>query len=254
MALAVAAVKHFGIQQLSLASEGSAAASLAAYAAAARIGAHVFLPQHIELADHLECVAFGAKVTLVNGPISDCHRVKGEQAGDYFDISELKEPFRLEGLKTLGYELIEQLGWEYPVAVICPTGLGAAAVWKAFEELEELGWVKGRRPRLYGFDGSNSLGMNVIRDFGGRVVEGGNALATLLDWGKQEGFLLSLEAAAGVGAYRALLDSGELSVGDQVVLINDSAGTKHAAAIAAALRLRPSLPSSLPVGGIITPQ
>jgi threonine synthase len=254
MALAVAAAKHYGIQQLSLASAGAAAASLAAYAAAARVGAHVFIPQDVAPANHLECVAFGAKVNLVNGLIGDCERERGEQAGDAFDVSELKEPFRLEGMKALGYAVVEQLGWEYPVALICPTGLLAVAIWKAFEEMEQLGWVKGQRPRVYGFGGINSFGMNVIEDSGGRVVDGGDALATLLDWGKQEGFLLSLEGASGVGAYRALLASGKLSAGDRVVLINGSAGAKHAEAIARALRLRPSLPSSLPVGGIITPQ
>ena len=255
MGLAVAAAKHYGVQQLSIASQGNAAASLAAYAAAARIGAHVFVPQHIELADHLECVAFGAKVTLVNGLIADCDRLRVERAGDDFDISEFKEPFRLEGMKTLGYELVEQLGWEYPVALICPTGFVAGAIWKAFEEMEQLGWVKGRRPRLYAeIRNSNSFGMNVIEDSGGRGVDSGNALAALLDWGKQEGFLLSPEGAAGVGAYRALLATGELSAGDSVVLINGSSAAKHAEEVARALRLLPSLPSSLPVGGIITPQ
>jgi len=255
MALAVAAAKHFGVQQLSLASQGEAAASLAAYAAAARVGAHVFVPQDVALEAHLECVAFGAKVTLVNGLIGDCERTRGEQAEDTFDVSELKEPFRLEGMKTLGYELVEQLGWEYPVALICPTGVLAVAVWKAFEEMEQLGWVKGKRPRLYAEISNNNLfGLNVIEDSGGRRVDGGNAMATLLDWGKQEGFLLSLEGAAGVGVYRALLASGELSAEDRVILINGSAGVKRAEAIARTLRLRPSLPSSLPVGGIITPQ
>ncbi|MEO6817099.1 MAG: pyridoxal-phosphate dependent enzyme [Edaphobacter sp.] len=254
MALAVAAAKHYGVQQLSIASQGDAAASLAACAATARIVAHVFVPQDVVLANHLECVAFGAKITIVNGLISDCERVRAERAGDSFDISELKEPFRLEGMKTLGYELVEQLGWEYPVALICTTGLVAVAIRKAFEEMEQLGWVKGQRPRFYVSRGNNSFGMNVIEDSGGRVVDGGEALDTLLDWSKQEGLLLSPEGASCVGAYQALLATGELSAGNRVILINGSSGAKHAEAIAKALRLRPSLPSSLPVGGIITPQ
>jgi threonine synthase len=254
MALAVAAAKHFGVQQLSLASPGAVAASLAAYAAAARMGAHVFLPQNVESTNHLECLAFGAKVTLVNGLISDCGRMREEGAEDGFDVSEFKEPFRLEGMKTLGYELVEQLGWEYPVALICPAGSVAVAIWKAFEEMEQLGWVKGQRPRVYALDGISSFGMNVIEASGGRSVDGGDALANLLEWGKQEGFLLSPEGAAGVGVYKALLASRELSVEDRIILINASAGWKHADAIAKALRVLPSLPSSLPVGGIITPQ
>ena len=255
MELAVAAAKYFGVQQLSIASQGDAAASLAAYAATAGIGVHAFLPRNVATVDHLECVALGAKVTLVNGLISDCEQRRREQAGDNFDISVLKEPFRLEGMKTLGYEMVEQMGWEYPVALICPTGLVAVAIWKAFEEMEQLGWVKGQRPRLY-VGGSNSdlFGMNVIEDSGGRRVDGGDGFANLLDWGKQEGSLLSPKGAAGEGVYKALLASGELSAGERVVLINDCSGAKHAEATARALRLRPSLPSSLPVGGIITPQ
>lgn len=255
MALAVAAAKHFDIQRLSIASQGAAAASLAACAAAAGLGVHVFLPQDVALADHLQCVAFGAKVTRVNGLLSDCEQRRSEQVGNDFDVSLMKEPFRLEGMKTLGYELVEQMGWEYPVALICPDGAVAIAIWKAFEEMEQLGWVAGRRPRVYVVGNSiSSVVMKVIEESGGRVIEVGDALASLLDWAKQEGSLLSLEGAAGVGAYEALLASGEFSAEDRVVLINDSRGLNHAEVIARALRLRPSLPTSLPVGGIITPQ
>jgi threonine synthase len=255
MALAVAAAKHYRIEQLSIASEGESAVSLAAYAAAAGIEAHVFVPQDVALVNHVECVAFGAKVTLVKGFVSDCERVRKEIVGDGFDISELKEPFRLEGIKTLGYELVEQMGWEYPVALICPSGLAAVAIWKAFDEMEQLGWVAGHRPRVYvASRESDSFGMNVIEESGGRVVDGGDAFAHQLDWAKREGLLLSAVAAAGMGAYQGLLASGELSARDRIVLMNGSAGGRHAEAIARTMRLRPSLPSSLPVGGIITPQ
>ncbi|MDW5267891.1 MULTISPECIES: pyridoxal-phosphate dependent enzyme [Acidobacteriaceae] len=254
MGLAVAAAKHYGVQQLSIASQGENAAALAAYATAAGIVARVFLPHDVATSNYLECAAFGAEVTLVDGLIGDCERVREEQAGASLDVSEFKEPFRLEGVKTMGYELVEQMGWEYPEAVFCPTGIGVLAIWKAFEEMEQLGWVAGRRPRIYVGSGDiNSFIMSIIDGSGGRAVERGDALASLLDWAKQEGLLLSPEGAAGVGAYRALLASGELSAGDRVVLINGSAGVKHAEAMARALRLRPSLPTSLPVGGIITP-
>lgn len=251
MALAVAAAKHYGIRQMGLASQGDSAASLASYAAAAGIAAHVSLPKDVDVTNHLACVAFGATVTLVDGlATDDRHKEKAE---DCLDVSDLKEPFRLEGMKTLGYELVEQLEWQYPIAAIYPSGLAGAAMWKAFEEMEQMGWVTGRRPRLYGI-GKNihPLGMNAIEESGGRVVEIRDALPVLLSSAKEEGFMLSLDGAAGMGVYQALLANGELSDQDVVVLINGRAGWKDAETIARRSRLR--LPSSLPVGGIITPQ
>ncbi|WP_188554210.1 pyridoxal-phosphate dependent enzyme [Edaphobacter dinghuensis] len=255
MELAVAAAKHYGVQQLSIAAEGEAAASLSAYANAVAIGARVFLPQDVPMPSHLQCVAFGAEVTVVLGSIRDCERKLEQEAKNGFNLSELKEPFRLEGAKTIAYELVEQMGWSYPDGVICPAGIGAVAIWKAFEEMEQLGWVAGRRPRLYvsGSD-TGSFESGVLEASGGRVVEGTDALATLLDWARHEGILLSPEGAAGVQTYQALLASGEVAVTDRVVLINGSRGLNYAEVIARALRLRPKLPSSLPVGGIITPQ
>jgi threonine synthase len=104
------------------------------------------------MANQVECRAYGAHVTLVDGLISDCGRMVAERktAEGWFDISTLKEPFRVEGKKTMGYELAEQLGWQYPDAVFYPTGggVGMIGMWKAFEELEQLGWVTGRRPRM----------------------------------------------------------------------------------------------------------
>jgi threonine synthase len=115
--------------------------------------AHIFMPKDVPFANYVEAVAYGAKVTLVDGLISDCARIVNErkQQEGWFDISTLKEPFRIEGKKTMGYELVEQLGWEYPDAVFYPTGggVGLIGMWKAFEEMEELGWVKpGNRPRM----------------------------------------------------------------------------------------------------------
>ena len=111
------------------------------------------MPRDVPFANYVEAVAYGANVTLVDGLISDCGRIVAERSKTegWFDISTLKEPFRVEGKKTMGYELVEQLGWEYPDAVFYPTGggVGLIGMWKAFAEMEELGWVKpGKRPRM----------------------------------------------------------------------------------------------------------
>ena len=152
--MATTMAKHYGLQHLAVPSAGNAAGALAAYAAAAGITAHIFMPQDVPLANYLEGIVYGADVTMVDGLISDCARMVAENmkaqkeantpvSQAWFDISTLKEPFRVEGKKTMGYELVEQLGWEYPDAVFYPTGggVGLIGMWKAFEEMETLGWV-----------------------------------------------------------------------------------------------------------------
>jgi threonine synthase len=145
--------RSYGLKKLAVPSAGNAAGALAAYAAAADIEAHIFMPRDVPFANYVEAVAYGAKVTLVDGLISDCARIVAEnkEREGWFDVSTLKEPFRVEGKKTMGYELVEQLGWEYPDAVFYPTGggVGLIGMWKAFEEMEQLGWVKPgkRRPQ-----------------------------------------------------------------------------------------------------------
>ena len=147
LSLAVTMARHYGLTKLAVPSAGNAAGALAAYAAAAGIEAHIFMPRDVPLANYLEAVAYGADVTLVDGLISDCARMVAErkEAEGWFDISTLKEPFRVEGKKTMGYELVEQSGWQYPDAVFYPTGggVGLIGMWKAFEEMETLGWVTG---------------------------------------------------------------------------------------------------------------
>src|SRR5882757_701246 len=124
MAMAVSMTNHYGFKKLATPSAGNAGGALAAYAAAAGAEAHIFMPKDVPLANQVECVAYGAKMTLVDGLISDCGRIVAERkaAEGWFDLSTLKEPFRVEGKKTMGYELVEQLGWEYPDAVFYPTG------------------------------------------------------------------------------------------------------------------------------------
>ncbi len=147
---AVTMARQYGLKKLAVPSAGNAASALAAYSAAAGIEANIFMPQDVPLSNLVECKAYGAKVTLVDGLISDCARMVNErkQAEGWFDISTLKEPFRVEGKKTMGYEVAEQLNWELPDAIFYPTGggVGLIGMWKAFDEMEQLGWFDQKRP------------------------------------------------------------------------------------------------------------
>jgi threonine synthase len=153
---AVTMAKQYGLKKLAVPSAGNAASALAAYCAAAGIEAYIFMPKDVPLANLVECKAYGAHVTLVDGLISDCAKMVNErkQAEGWFDISTLKEPFRVEGKKTMGYEVAEQLNWELPDAIFYPTGggVGLIGMWKAFEEMEQLGWLKKtasyKRPKM----------------------------------------------------------------------------------------------------------
>ncbi|HEY6850623.1 MAG TPA: threonine synthase [Terracidiphilus sp.] len=285
LALAVTMARHYGLEKLAVPSAGNAAGALAAYAAAAGIEAHIFMPQDVPFANYVEAIAYGANVTLVDGLISDCARIVNErkQREGWFDISTLKEPFRIEGKKTMGYEIVEQLGWEYPDAVFYPTGggVGLIGMWKAFEELEYLGWVKpGKRPRMIavqasgcapvvrafeqGADASQmwqnastfASGLRVPKPYGDalmleilRASEGialdlsdETILASILDWARNEGIFLSPEGASVTAAYDKLLADGTLQPTDRVVLFNTGAGLKYTDVTAEAMRLeRPSV-------------
>jgi len=145
--VAVSVAKALSLKKLAMPSAGNAGSALAAYAAAAGLEAHIFMPQDVPLANRIECEAYGAKVTLVNGLISDCARIVAERKKqeDWFDFSTLKEPYRVDGKKTMAYELFEQLDGKLPDAVIFPSGggVGIIGMWKAFEEMEQLGWFSG---------------------------------------------------------------------------------------------------------------
>jgi threonine synthase len=307
LGLAVTMAKHYGLQHLAVPSAGNAAGALAAYAASAGIKAHLFMPQDVPFANYVEGVVYGADVTLVDGLISDAARILGERikqqkesnipaSETWFDISTLKEPYRVEGKKTMGYELVEQLGWTYPDAVFYPTGggVGLIGMWKAFEEMEQLGWVTGKRPKMYALQAAGcepivkafeehkptseffqnadtfAAGLRVPKPYGDYIIldilaqSGGKAIASddatilqsILDYARNEGIFLSPEGAAATAAYDQLLKSGELSPTDKVVLFNTGAGLKYTDMTAEAMHLRRpnTLPTSLPVGGIITPQ
>jgi threonine synthase len=251
-------------------SAGNAAGALAAYAAAAGIEANIFMPKDVPFANYVEAKMYGANVTLVDGLISDCGRMVAErkEKEGWFDISTLKEPFRIEGKKTMGYELVEQLGWEYPAAVFYPTGggVGLIGMWKAFAELEELGWVApGKRPKMIAVQSAGcapvtrafeehkkvsevwqnaatfASGLRVPKPYGDYIMleilkeSGGVALAfsdevileSLKDWAMNEGIFLSPEGAAATAAYDHLLKTGFLTADDRVVLFNTGAGLKY---------------------------
>ena len=270
LALAVTMARHYGLKKLAVPSAGNAAGALAAYAAAAGIEANIFMPKDVPFANYVEAKMYGANVTLVDGLISDCGRMvaeRKEQEG-WFDISTLKEPFRVEGKKSMGYELVEQLGWEYPAAVFYPTGggVGLIGMWKAFAELEELGWVApGKRPKMIAVQSAGcapvtrafeehgkvsevwenaatfASGLRVPKPYGDYIMleilkeSGGVALAfsdevilqSLKDWAKNEGIFLSPEGAAATAAYDHLLKTGFLTADDRVVLFNTGAGLKY---------------------------
>jgi threonine synthase len=278
LALAVTMARHYGISKLAAPSAGNAGGALAAYAAAAGIEAHIFMPKDVPMANQVECWAYGAHLTLVDGLISDCGRIVAErkQREGWFDISTLKEPFRVEGKKTMGYELVEQLGWEYPDAVFYPTGggVGLIGMWKAFEEMEQLGWVRGKRPRMIAVQAAGcapvarafevgetvsqmwqdahtfASGLRVPKPYGDALIleivrqSGGLALAltddallaSLRDWASREGILLSPEGAASTAAYDHLLHTGYLKPEDRVVLFNTGSGNKYTDVLAAKMR------------------
>jgi threonine synthase len=281
LALAVTMARHYGLKKLAVPSAGNAAGALAAYAAAAGIEANIFMPKDVPFANYVEAKLYGANVTLVDGLISDCGRMVTErkEKEGWFDISTLKEPFRIEGKKTMGYELVEQLGWEYPAAVFYPTGggVGLIGMWKAFAELEELGWVRpGKKPKMIAVQSSGcapvarayeqgekvsqmwadaktfASGLRVPKPYGDYIMleilheSGGAALSfsdeqilvSLKDWAKHEGIFLSPEGAATTVAYDHLLANGFLKPEDRVVLFNTGAGLKYTDVIAEAAGLR----------------
>jgi threonine synthase len=152
MSAAVTMAKHYGLRKLAAPSAGNAGGALAAYAAAAGIEAHIFMPKDVPIANRMECDYYGAHLVLVDGLISDCGRMVAERKDKekWFDVSTLKEPFRVEGKKTMGYEVAEQMNWKLPQGIIYPTGggVGMIGMWKAFDEMEELGWIGSERPKM----------------------------------------------------------------------------------------------------------
>jgi threonine synthase len=277
---AVTMAKQYGLKKLAVPSAGNAASALAAYCAAAGIEAHIFMPKDVPLANFVECKAYGAHVTLVNGLISDCARMVNErkQAEGWFEISTLKEPFRVEGKKTMGYEVAEQLSWELPDAIFYPTGggVGLIGMWKAFDEMEQLGWLKSsKRPKMIAVqaDGcapvvkawnehkpvaemwqnaqTSAAGLRVPKPYADYIIldilkkSGGTAIAVseeqifqaVQEWARDEGVFASPEGSASLAAYKLLLEQKFLQPSDKVVLFNTGSGLKYIDVIAKALKM-----------------
>ncbi|MBN2619685.1 threonine synthase, partial [candidate division WOR-3 bacterium] len=152
MAVAVSRARELGIREIAMPSAGNAAGALSAYAAQGGLRAYVYMPRDVPKTFIVECIALGAQVQLVEGLITECGRHALQDIAQFgrFDMSTLKEPYRIEGKKTMGLELAEQLDWHLPDVIIYPTGGGTGLIgmWKAFEELKNLGWIKGKLPRM----------------------------------------------------------------------------------------------------------
>lgn len=270
MAVAVSRAVELGAKSLSVPSAGNAAGAMSAYAARAGVEAHVYMPRDVPLPFVAECRALGAQVTLVDGLITDCGRVAATDSGrfDRFDVSTLKEPYRLEGKKTMGYELAEQFEWELPDVVVYPTGGGTGLVgmWKAFDEMERLGWIGPKRPRMVTvqstgcapivrafatgaahadpWEGAHTVAdglrvpaaigdvlmLNALRESGGTAVAVDDA--TFIDgaslMGRTEGIFAAPEGGATVAAFIALRRSGWINSRDRVVVFNTGSGHKYA--------------------------
>ena len=283
---AVTMARQYGLKKLAVPSAGNAASALAAYSAAAGIEAHIFMPQDVPLANLVECKSYGAHVTLVDGLISDCARMVNERkrAEGWFDISTLKEPFRVEGKKTMGYEVAEQLNWELPDAIFYPTGggVGLIGMWKAFDEMEQLGWIGKKRPKMVSVQAAgcapitkawnehkpvaemwqnartDAAGLRVPKPYADYIIldilkqSGGTAVSvsdeqifqSVREWASKEGVFASPEGAACLAAYRMLLDQGFLKPSEKVVLFNTGSGLKYIDVIAQALKIGAAPPTS----------
>jgi threonine synthase len=270
MAAAVTMALHRGAKALSLPSAGNAASAAAAYGARAGLSVHVFMPRDTPVIFSRECSALGAAVTLVDGVITDAGRAMAEAGKDrgWFDLSTLKEPYRVEGKKTMGFELAEQFSWELPEVVLYPTGGGTGIVgmWKAFHEMEALGWIGSARPKLYSVQASGcapivrafeqghdraepetapqtfASGLRVPRAIGDALIlkalreSGGGAVAVSDDdirsaWheiGRAEGIFCAPEGAATWAALKRLVSEGVVRSAEKVVLFNTGTGLKYA--------------------------
>ena len=269
LAVAICMAKELGVSRVAMPTNGNAGAAMAAYASRAGMESFVFCPEDTPEVNVREIALQGAKVWRVNGLINDCGKIVGEgkQAMGWFDLSTLKEPYRIEGKKTMGLELAEQLGWELPDAIFYPTGGGTGLIgmWKAFEELEALGWIGKKRPKMIAVQATGCapivkafeeglehaplwpnahtiasgirvpvavgdfLILRAVRQSGGYAiaVEDEAIEAARSEIACKEGLLLCPEGAATYAALKQSLAEGRISRDGRVVLYNCGAGLKY---------------------------
>lgn len=269
LCLAVAMARELGARKLAIPSAGNAASALAAYAARAGLEAHLFMPRDAPESNIREAEVYGAKLSLVDGLITECGRLveKGKEREGWFDVSTLKEPYRIEGKKTLGYELAEQFGWKLPDVILYPTGGGTGLIgmWKAFDEMEQLGWIGPDRPRMVtvqaegcapivrAFDrgeeaaeewvGGDTIAaglrvpraigdflmLRILRESRGTAlsVPDSEILAAMRRLAQEEGIFACPEGAACLPALERLAARGWIRPEEKVVVFNTASGLKY---------------------------
>ena len=269
LVMAVAMAKELGVTKIAMPTNGNAGAALAAYATRVGIETIVFCPEDTPEINVREIALQGARVWRVNGLIDDCGAIvaKGAAEGRWFDFSTLKEPYRIEGKKTMGLELAAQMAWKLPDAIFYPTGGGTGLIgmWKAFDELEKIGWIGPERPRMYAVQASGCapivrafedgvehaerwedahtvaagirvpkaigdfLILRAVRESGGKALGVGDPaiLAAVDEAARKDGLLLCPEGGATLAAYREALKTGEVDEDESVVLFNCATGLKY---------------------------
>jgi threonine synthase len=269
MAVAISMAKELGAKKLAVPSAGNAAGALAAYAAKAGLPAFIFMPKDTPAANIIECQQMGAEVTLIDGLITDCGKIVAERknAEGWFDVSTLKEPYRLEGKKTMGYELAEQFDWQLPDVIFYPTGGGTGLIgmWKAFDEMEQMGWIGSARPRMISVQaagcapivkafaaGANAgadipdahtvasglrvpkavgdfLMLDILRKSGGNgfAVSDEELLAAVKEIASAEGIFVAPEGGACLPALKRMIENGTIGKDERVVIFNTGSGLKY---------------------------
>ncbi|MGE3465654.1 MAG: threonine synthase [Pyrinomonadaceae bacterium] len=269
MTAAISMANELGVTKLAVPSAGNAAGAMAAYAALTGMEANIFMPADTPRANVIECQQTGANVTLIDGLITDCGKIVAERKDEmgWFDVSTLKEPYRVEGKKTMGYELAEQFRWKLPDVILYPTGGGTGLIgmWKAFDEMERMGWIGSERPRMVSvqsetcapivrafhagerfadeFENASTVAsglrvpkaigdfliLDALRASGGTAVSVTDAdlVAAVAEIGALTGIFAAPEGAACLPALRKLIDQDLVSKGESVVIFNTGAGVKY---------------------------